>query len=475
MIKKLLIFLFLCIFFFNASISKVSSCGCGLAIGDETVFNALKETQAYLLIDIKDKSTYSEMPFFRMVSMDDPHDVTIVFPIDGIPTNVEGKKMTSRNFLTKYKINRAEEYFVTQDFSEMIKIVSEDIVLRSNSFSIYLNGFPGWIVGAAFQSMLGGVASDFGGEPNSLAHFDFEGGQLDIYDASSKETLDSFIKSIDIKLTGEVSKLVEKYKDYYVAVLKLSVPSALDAESRQQLKSCPEQTEKVKQALQEKSEFSYSEIESLTSGTCQQPLRKLVSSVTNLDDNLEGTLVNMQFTGNSNFFYPTSIVNSYKYPVTDQKYFIKTPTDLDIKLLSSKSEQTASFDSERWHKITSTEEDIKGSIIKTGIITKVGDIKRAINQLFYDKSELIATLILLLLGILPFIYYRYKIEEKLTKGEIILSIILTFTAGLFVAFIVMLVKKKTKFALTLLFVWILFTIIFPALRFILESIVSSSF
>jgi len=41
----------------------INSCGCGIAISDMKVFNSLKETQAYLLIDVENQNSYNELPF----------------------------------------------------------------------------------------------------------------------------------------------------------------------------------------------------------------------------------------------------------------------------------------------------------------------------------------------------------------------------------------------------------------------------
>ena len=326
----------------------------------------------------------------------------------------------------------------------------------------------------------------------ALAHFEFEGGSLDIYDVDSMETLEEFVKTINITLTGEVKELVTKYNDYYIAVLKLKVPSVLDENSRNQLKDCPEQTQRVKQALQEKTEFNYEEIGQLIGSdpyllreigyleqsaesdyyskkrldelyaktdSCSIALAKLISSVTNVNSNVNGTLVNMKFQGTNEFFYPTSIVNSYKYPINDQKYFIKTPSILDIKLKSSEIDNKANFDSERWNKITSSEEDIKGEIIKAGINVRISDFLRKINQGLYNTTGWITFLIYLVIIIIPLLYYKFKVNERLTKREIGLVIVLFFIGGFILNSIVMFAKNKWKFALTLLSIWLILLLI----------------
>ncbi len=457
--KRNLLIICLCIFSLSLLfVPFVNACGCGLALSDMKVFNALKETQAYLMIDIQDENTYNEMPFFRMVSMDEPYDVTIVFPIDGIPYDVEGKTIPAKQFLEDYKIDVAENYIAKQSFSGLIKKVEEDF---EDSSSIVFGLSNGVIAGLGIgftRTMFGSIESmDKGMGP--IAHFEFEGGSLDIYDINSMDTLEEFVKTINITLTGEVKELVTKYNDYYVAVLYLKVPSVLSEDLRNQLKLCPEQTERVKQALQEKTEFNYIEIRELADGPCREPLQELINSVTNVNSNLNGTLVNMKFQGTNEFFYPTSIVNSYKYPITDQKYFIKTPSKLHINLDSSKIDKTASFNSERWYKVSSTEEDIKGKIINAGIGVRFGDVLRSINQAFYNNSGWFVFIIYLLIIVVPFLYYHFKIEESLTGGEIGLSIGLFFIGGLLLTSLVMLIKKKKKFALTLFSLWLLLLII----------------
>ncbi len=441
-------------------VPTVNACGCGLALSDMKVFNALKETQAYLMIDIQDKNTYNEMPFFRMVSMDEPYDVTIVFPIDGIPSNVEGKTMPAKQFLEDYKINIAEKHITEQSFSGLIKKVSKDFEYSSSSVFYLSNGILGLGIGftRTMSGSIGAISKSARGL-GPIAHFEFEGGSLDIYDVKSMDTLEEFVKTVNITLTGKVQELVTKYNNYYVAVLYLKVPSALSADLRNQLKLCPEQTERVKQKLQEKTEFSYMEIRDLIEGSCRNPLQELINSVTSINSNLNGTLVNMKFQGTNQFFYPTSIVNSYKYPITEQKYFIRTPTNLHINLDSSKIDKTASFDSERWYKVTSTEQDIKGKIVNAGIGIRFEDILRSINQAFYNSSGWFVFIIYLLIIVLPFLYYRFKVEESLTKGEIGLIIGLFFVGGLLLTSLVMLIKKKRKFALTLFSIWVMLLII----------------
>jgi hypothetical protein len=487
--KKFFVLLFLfCVFF----IPFAYACGCGMAISDIKVFNALKETQAYLLIDVHDQNTYDEMPFFRMISMEEPYNVTIVFPIDGIPYDVDGRTITAGQFLEDYDINTAESYIMKQSFSGLVKRIGKDLGNMATPFFILSNGFLGFLgffgVGA---SRISGAADGAFGGLGPVAHFEFEGGSMDIYDVDSLDTLEEFVETVNITLTGEVEELVTKYNDYYVAVLYLSVPSVLDADSRFGLELCPEKTERVKQLLQEEAVLDFEEIQELTgvsrqdlwelsylSGSsndlyaaqeldeiyskydsCTASLVKLIFSVNNVNENVNGTLVIMKFSGTNEFFYPTSIVNSYKYPINDQKYFIKTPASLHVDLSSSEVDKIASFDSQRWYKVSSTEEDIKGNIIEADSGVRTGDFFRSVNESLFNNSLWFAFIIIIVIIVLPFVFYKFKVNESLTGGEIGLAIGMILLGGLILSSIVMLVKKKKFFALTMFSLWIVLLLI----------------
>lgn len=441
-------------------VSHASACGCGLALSEMKVFNALKETQAYLLIDIHDSKSYDEMPFFRMVSMDEPYNVTIVFPIDGIPYDVEGKKITAGEFLDKYGIRAAEENMIKQSFEEAVKKVGSDLKETSSTAFLLSNGiFATIFFTANYFGATGAYNTDgmrFAGGLNPVAHFEFEGGSLDIYDVKSMETLEGFVKTINITLTGDVEKLVTKYNKYYVAVLYLNVPSAIDADSRQMLKSCPGRTETVKRALTEKTSFNYRETDELAGNDeCSEPLRRLINSVTNVDSSLNGTLVMMKFRDTDSFFYPTSIVNSYKYPITDQKYFIRTPTDLHIDLESSAVDKTANAGSGRWYEVSSTEEDIKGKIVPAGIDARLGDMYRSFNQTIYDNSGLSVIIIYLLIIVLPLAYYLLRVKEGHGLWNAVMAVLLFLIGGLLLSSLGMFLRKKRMFALTLSIIWLM--------------------
>jgi hypothetical protein len=182
--KILSLFIFIFSFILIAFIlypHKVNACGCGIAISDIKVFNSLKETQAYLLIDVKNKTEYDEAVFFNFVSLDKPHDVTVVFPTDKIPYNVEDKKISARKSLEDYKIDKAEDIIKKLSISEFLKHIYQELFPLSN----------GLIVGYLMRHISGGIETGgsipYPGAIAPIAHFEFEGGTLDIYNLIPQE------------------------------------------------------------------------------------------------------------------------------------------------------------------------------------------------------------------------------------------------------------------------------------------------
>lgn len=455
----LLLSFFLMLVLFPA---KVYSCGCGLALTDEKVFNALKETQAYLLIDVKDKSNYYEMPFFRMVSMDKPHDVTIVFPIKQIPSNVEGKKITAGEFLDQYGFNKIENAAQEQDPKTVIKKVNEGLFPLANGLiplplSLILSG-----------GYLGLAGSNFTFAPTvPTAHFEFEGGKLDVYNASSIKTLNEFARQINTTLTDKVKELVNKYKNYYVAVLTLNVSSVIDENQIKYLETCmPQGLERIKDQLSQDKELSYDDLDQITQKELAQSscgiegkeiLKNYLAATTYASNDVKGNLIIMKFNGNNEFFYPTSLVSSYKYPIKDERYYIKVPEDLHIKLSTSNISKTINMDKERWYKFSSKNKDLQGTIIDADSIVKLFDKVRSSTAFIYNNIMFLILPLYVLLFILPLIIFR-KIE-KLSLRNLLIAVVSYLLGGLVLSGIVMVLFKKKKIAISYFGIWIILLLI----------------
>jgi hypothetical protein len=300
-----------------------------------------------------------------------------------------------------------------------------------------------------------------------IAHFEFEGGTLDIYNISSTGKLEEFVKTINIPLTGKVKELVTKYKDYYIAFLRLKVPSVINENDISFLENCmPDGLERIKDEFSKKTDFKFNEIyqlidKEITKSSCGERGRKILEEyiyfATHASEDVEGILVIMKFKDSNNFFYPISIVNSYKYPIKDQRYYIKFPDNLHIRLSSSKISKTANFEDKRWYKINLTKEDIKGEIVEANSFVKLQDTIRNFVLALYDNPTPVVIAIYVLIFVLPLILLRRI--ENLTKSEIVLTIVMYLLGGLSASAIVMFTKKKKKLAFSFLFIWILLLVI----------------
>src|SRR5262249_33673795 len=90
-------------------VPSAPACGCGLAIADPPTFTALREPQAFLVLDVKDPTTYEQAIFFSLVSSGAPSDVTIVFPMRQIPTSADGRSIENAEFLQNAGVLRASQ------------------------------------------------------------------------------------------------------------------------------------------------------------------------------------------------------------------------------------------------------------------------------------------------------------------------------------------------------------------------------
>lgn len=464
---KLFFLLSLLIFISVFLVKNVFACGCGIAISEEKVFKSLKEAQAYLLINILDKNSYEEVPFFRFTSLDKSHDVKMVFPMSEIPTDVTGKKMKTADFLSLYGIDKAESAAKTQSITNIILKNSDSMFFLLNGYTVFkvFSSITG--VGTYNMSAPGMKTIGTDSRISPVATFEFEGGKLDLYNVTTKNTLNDFVQTLNLPITGKVEELVQKYKNYFVAVLDLHVESVIPENEIASLQNCmPQGLEKVKKYLKDHASYQRRDVENLiqetsSSGSCNldeiNSLRKFIGALTYNSNSLEGISIKMKFSNTDKFFYPISVVNTYEYPVNDQKYYIKTPNDFQINSASSNISKIISEGSNRWYEIESTKDDLKGKIIDAGFFTKWGDNWRSFLSVLYEKLDSFRLFFALLIFILPLIILRSK--ENISIIGVLLSFVLFILGGLLLNSIVLFFRKKRILSISYLGIWIIMLIL----------------
>jgi hypothetical protein len=297
---------------------------------------------------------------------------------------------------------------------------------------------------------------------NPVAHFKFEGGSLDVYQQTSAQTLEELVKQLNLHLTDKVVNLVQKYNNYYVAVLNLDVLPIIESQKLQLLQGCmPDQMVQINSWLKTNTRFSdsqiYNEINQIPippacGSSAGDYLNEYVYAAVDTSSNLNGNAVSMEFAGSS-FFYPTSLVQSYEYPIIDEQYYIKTPDDLDFKLKAGKRIQTISSTNDRWTQVESKAIDLEGTITSANIFVKLIDIFRFSLEFLYNTAALSGVLILLVFIIIPPILLR-KVSTFSIKSLVFLAVAF-FLGGFLLTSIVSLVLKKNKLALAYFGIWIL--------------------
>lgn len=453
----LLIFLLILILFFSSS---VFGCGCGIAITDSQTFGNLNEPETFLVIDVHSSNNYDAVPFFRFVSLDEPYELKVVFPTKEIPSDVEGKKLSIKEFTELYKIREVQSELGKQNASAVIANFSSSYNLLLIPSSIFLNGFGlSFFLSSFFLlSSLGSIA------PGQVAHYEFEGGKLDIYDVTKADILQEFVDSLGVEVGEKVKEVVEKYSDHYVAVMTLKVETAIGNEDIEYLKNyCPEGLKKLKELIKTD--------ERITKGLFRQNTRDnfamcdsksqgfLIAILENLysdNSDLEGVMVEMKFENSSNFFYPISIVESYEYPVAKQNYFVRVPENLAIEINSSRVTEKLNVEGFRWYKISENDGDLEGAIVKATFTDFINDSKSKIFSFLYNNAIVINVSLIILLLILFF--FKFIKGNKFTQNELIIFLI----GGIIITGLYFLTKKeKRKLGILCVLFWILLVFIIP--------------
>lgn len=450
------IFLILGIFVFLFSIYAMG-CGCGMALAPPEVFNSMKESQAYLIVDVEGPNSYTQKPFFRFVSLDKEYDVKMVFPMKELPTNVEGEKLSIREFLQNEKINQVKDEEEKQSIEGVLNRAKEPMAVPA-----FLGGFGLSSIVIVFLTMMPtGIGSNematSRGALGALAHYEFEGGELDIYDVSSQKTLEALVEELEFTPDGELKELVDKYSDYYVAVMTLNVPTVLPKKEMDFLKSkCSSEFENAKQLLQTKPTIEWEELginprdvmRGSYESSCEARIVSLVTNATNPSSDVKGVMISMSFNSDE-IFYPISIVNSYTYPVTEQAYYVRTPVGMQFTPESTIDNKIL-LDNKRWYIVRDTSMDLEGKIEPATAQTKSEDNWLMTLKTLYENAFLLSLVFLLLIfGLLVFFTLRLPTNEKPDWKN--LTAIILF--GAVIGAIYALVKGKKKFAAILFLAW----------------------
>ncbi len=375
---------------------QVFACGCGMAMTEEAMFQSLREPEAYLVVKPVDQKSYDVMTYFRLYS-ENPNvgTIPIVFPLDAIPSAVDGKKTNSYDF---------QKYSGIQDAKNAHENYASGIqnIQRSGQSALQWTAFgaAGAIAEHVMTTRVGALPPGAGvseGGINALAHFEFDGGTFDLYDQKSLPTLKQFAESLNIPLADSVKALVEKYKDSYIAVLRLEVPNS------------PEKAGM-------------------------------------------GNMVAIHFKDVDHFFYPTSLTSSYAEPIPNLGYYIDSPLQFQPKLNAGTAEWTALVHDRRWYKLTVPKEyDLTGALIPVSLRQKIKDgIERATitidtmsREARYEGNDIIWKFLYSILSILALIML-VALSPILRTWKTLVSLLCYFVGGSFLVALLALSMKRWK-------------------------------
>ncbi|MFH1107103.1 MAG: hypothetical protein V1787_04365 [Candidatus Micrarchaeota archaeon] len=439
---KLPAFLALAVFF-----SLVSACGCGIALGPPEVFNNLKEPNAVLLVDVNEDGTFHMKPFFRFVSLDEPRNVTLVFPMKALPKYFKAERTTLRDFVNKEDLSSFDVARERQSPAGVAGMVAKDAKYFAPFAAVGVVGTIG--IGALMffpliilrSSVMGAANNQIGAmtkETGIISHYEFEGGSLDIFDASSNATMAEIASRLGYQYDPKLAALIDKYRNHFVSVLNLGIETPLPPDRMAYFRnSCPYWHNLAKQALKEKkidfaalglSRPGYYGGSGANTNDCKTLASLFIQGAAGDDSYTgysvnryevypraggapKGVLLDMGFEADDPIFYPVSVVESYNYPVAQQQYLVRVGKDREFSFTSSQASATALVGGMRWYEITSTAEDLEGTVVPAGAKTGLDDWLLMAWQTAYYNAIWIALALYLALVVAAWALLRQRFPE----------------------------------------------------------------
>ena len=237
--------------------------------------------------------------------------------------------------------------------------------------------------------------------------------------------------------------LINKYQDHYVAVLELNVETPLPTPVMNYFKkNCADLYYQAKGALKSSDNINLKNLGIMPKTSNQLEQLEIDANdpyfTTHLAESLgqkdacnvlaaafisnaagggqvqnnpqpnepKGVLLDMGFLPSDKIFYPVSVVETYNYPVGNQKYFVRTSMDKEFRFTSSYSAQTVVIDNQRWYHISSTTEDLEGNVMPTGPATSLNDAYLLTLAFLYQNAFYLTTILYLLSAILVWWHLR---------------------------------------------------------------------
>jgi hypothetical protein len=194
-------------------------------------FHAIKEKQQYAVVEVLSNYFEKINLFLSFSSLDfKPKNVTLVIPLKSIPKNVDANKLSSKEFLEKYKFNEIEKQIERQSLSKFIEdsssITSEylkNYLISSLLTPLYFAAPErrNYFIQGAMPEAVGRALPE---GVEYIKKFEFEGGSMEIYKVESGATLGEFVKQYkDLEMPENLKEAVDNYKTYYIALLNLEV------------------------------------------------------------------------------------------------------------------------------------------------------------------------------------------------------------------------------------------------------------
>lgn len=187
-----------------------------------THYSSIQEKQQYAEIEVINDSFEKINLYlsFKGSSLE-KNNITVIIPLKSLPEDVSLNKTNSSDFLNKYGFDDIKELIdkqSSQNFSKAFFPKLRDDLGEYFMLSLFSPLYEIRNLGSGAMMTQASLPSGI----TKISSYEFEGTNVDIYNVTSGQTLEEFVKNFyNIDMPQKVKDAIDYYKSYYIVVLNV--------------------------------------------------------------------------------------------------------------------------------------------------------------------------------------------------------------------------------------------------------------
>lgn len=216
---------------------------------DDPVYGATWEVRQLAGVEYLNSSHQKLSLFLTVTSFYPGENITVAVPFRTLPGSMAGNAAGEGDFRARFHMDDIQERSRSQDPEEMRSRFMDDV---ETTMMWGLSGALAGVPGAAYYEYFhhhysdrnygsngkndGSMSAGIGGgeeprKPEAVQHYDFEGGTIDVFDATSEGlTAMELIDLLDLDLSEKLTSVFDDYSDHYVVLIRAASSPPIDQE-----------------------------------------------------------------------------------------------------------------------------------------------------------------------------------------------------------------------------------------------------